>query len=77
MKPQQDMEKPVDDAAPSSLTMQAQAILLDCPDFDQGVDAIRNQLLSASVREYFSRIAKSSATSRTVERIVCCFDYIL
>ena len=70
MKPQQDTEKPVDDAAPSSLTMQAQAILLDCPDFDQGVDAIRNQLLSASVREYFSGLLERHGlqTSEVVRR---------
>ncbi|MGI6689208.1 MAG: hypothetical protein ACOX6Y_12840 [Christensenellales bacterium] len=59
MKPQQDKGQPVDNAAAPSLTMQAQSILLDCAGFDQGMDAIRNQLLSASVREYFSEMLES------------------
>ena len=39
-----------------SLTMQAQAILFNCAQFDQGVDQIRDQLLSASIKDYFSRL---------------------
>ncbi|NLD51399.1 MAG: hypothetical protein GX650_00765 [Clostridiales bacterium] len=60
MDPQQGKKQPVADAAAApSLTMQAQAILLDCTGFDQGVDAIRSQLLSASVCEYFSRLLEN------------------
>lgn len=42
------------DMAPPSLTVQAQAILLGASQFRQGVDIIRDRLLSASVRDYFA-----------------------
>ena len=59
MKPKQDIDQPARDSAAPSLTMQAQSILLDCAGFDQGVDAIRNKLLSDSVREYFSGLLEN------------------
>ena len=59
MKPQQDYDQSVYASQAPSLTMQAQSILLDCDGFDQGMDAIRHQLLSASVREYFSQMMES------------------
>lgn len=59
MKPQQDMNQPAISPVAPSLTLQAQSILLDCAGFEQGVDAIRSQLLSASVREYFSGLMAS------------------
>jgi hypothetical protein len=59
VKPKQDIDQPARDSAAPSLTMQAQSILLDCAGFDQGVDAIRNKLLSDSVREYFSGLLEN------------------
>jgi hypothetical protein len=57
--PQQDNRQPDFAAPPPSLTMQAQSILLESEGFDQGMDAIRNQLLSASVREYFANLLEN------------------
>lgn len=59
MKPQQDQDQPASASQIPSLTMQAQAVLLDCAGFDQGMDAIRHQLLSSSVREYFAQLMES------------------
>ncbi len=59
MKSQQDKGQAVEHPATSSLTLQAQSILLECAVFDQGTEAIRSQLLSASVREYFSELMES------------------
>lgn len=59
MKPQRDMEQPAGNPSIPSLTMQAQSILLDCAGFEEGMDAIRNQLLSVSIRGYFSRLMES------------------
>jgi transcriptional regulator with XRE-family HTH domain len=39
--------------------MKAQSIILDCNGFEQGVDEIRDQLLSTSVRDYFADLLKS------------------
>lgn len=44
------------DIEPPSLTVQAQAILLEATHFRQGVDIIRDALLSASVRDYFAAL---------------------
>lgn len=45
--------------APPSLTAQAQTILLDCAQFREGVDMIRDQLLSSSIRDYFTGLLKA------------------
>ena len=55
--PQQEQHPPPAPASDTpSLTMQAQSILHECTQFDQGVAQIRNQLLSASIQDYFSRL---------------------
>ncbi|NLJ64290.1 MAG: hypothetical protein GX337_02730 [Christensenellaceae bacterium] len=67
----------VDVTAIPSLTLQAQSILLDCEGFEQGVDVIRNQLLSYSVKEYFSRLLDNHGlqTSEVVRRADLDKDY--
>lgn len=56
---EQRIQPSINDAASPSLTVQAQTILLDCKQFEQGITKIRNQLLSASVRDYFSNLLQS------------------
>lgn len=53
MSEQAKRQPPADDAPPS-LTVQAQAILLGCSQFREGVDIIRDRLLSSSIRDYFA-----------------------
>lgn len=54
MPAQKKQQPPATEDAPPSLTLQAQAVLLDCSQFREGVDIIRDWLLSSSIRDYFA-----------------------
>lgn len=59
MSEQSKRQFPTAGDAPPSLTVQAQTILLGCEGFKHGVNMIRDQLLSSSIRDYFEKLLKA------------------
>lgn len=58
MSDQQEEKKSASDAAPESLTQQAQSTFLDADQYSAGLQAIQDHLLGASIRQYFDALLK-------------------